>query len=158
MGQVAVRWVLYRKPGCGKADVVWFRFLTETYGCETCSPTLREERMLISPVANFPPVSPPKPCTHLSPSIIRATYPAYLILLDFIIRKILGEENMSRSFTLWMFLHYCVTSSLLGPNTLLNTLFSNTISLRSSLNVSDQVSHPYKTTGKILVVGATIYN
>jgi hypothetical protein len=34
-----------------------------------------------------------------------------------------------------------VNSSLLGPNTLLNTLFPNTLSLRSSLNVSDQVSH-----------------
>jgi hypothetical protein len=33
--------------------------------------------------------------------------------------------------------------SLLGPNILLNTLFSNTLSLRSSLNVSDQVSHSY---------------
>jgi hypothetical protein len=43
-----------------------------------------------------------------------------------------------------------VTSSLLGPNILINTLFSNTISLRSSLNVSDQVSRPYKTTGKII--------
>jgi hypothetical protein len=31
-------------------------------------------------------------------------------------------------------------------------LFSNTLSLRSSLGVSDQVSHPYKTTGKILVL------
>jgi hypothetical protein len=30
----------------------------------------------------------------------------------------------------------------LGPNTLLSTLFSNTLSLRSSFNVSDQVSHP----------------
>jgi hypothetical protein len=47
---------------------------------------------------------------------------------------------------------YPVTSSLLGPNILLNTLFSNTLSLRSSLNVSDQVSHPYKTTGKIIVL------
>jgi len=28
-------------------------------------------------------------------------------------------------------------------------MFSNTLSFLSSLNVSDQVSHPYKTTGKI---------
>jgi hypothetical protein len=42
--------------------------------------------------------------------------------------------------------------SLFGPNTLLNTLFSNNPSLRSSLNVSGQVSHPYKTTGKIIVL------
>jgi hypothetical protein len=32
----------------------------------------------------------------------------------------------------------------LGPNTLLSTLFSNTLRLCSLLNVSDQVSHPYK--------------
>jgi hypothetical protein len=37
-----------------------------------------------------------------------------------------------------------VTSSLLTLNIPLNTLFSNTLSLRFSLNVSDQVSHPYK--------------
>jgi hypothetical protein len=39
----------------------------------------------------------------------------------------------------------------LGPNILLNTLFSDTLSSCSSLNVSDQVSHPYTTTGKIIV-------
>ena len=50
------------------------------------------------------------------------------------------------------FFHSPVTSSLLGPNTLLSTLFSNTRSLRSSLNISDQVSHPYRTTGKIIVL------
>jgi hypothetical protein len=33
----------------------------------------------------------------------------------------------------------------LGPNILLNTLFSDTLSLRSSLSASDQVSHPNKT-------------
>ena len=44
------------------------------------------------------------------------------------------------------------TSSLLGSNILLNTVISDNLSLRSSLNVSDQVSHPYKTTGKIIVL------
>jgi hypothetical protein len=39
----------------------------------------------------------------------------------------------------------------------LNTLFSNTLSLRFSLNVSDQVSHPYKTTGKIVVLYVLIF-
>jgi hypothetical protein len=34
---------------------------------------------------------------------------------------------------------------LFGPNILLNTLFSNTLSLCSSLNVTEQVSHLYKT-------------
>ena len=49
-------------------------------------------------------------------------------------------------------LHSPVTSSLLGPNILLNTMFSDTLSFLSSRNVSDQVSHPYKTTGKIIVL------
>jgi hypothetical protein len=38
--------------------------------------------------------------------------------------------------------------SLLGPD-ILSSLFSNTISLCSYLNVRDEVSHPRKTTGKI---------
>jgi hypothetical protein len=54
-------------------------------------------------------------------------------------------------------LHSPVPSSLLGPTITLNTLFSNTISLRSSLNVSDQVSHPYKTMGKIIVLYILIF-
>jgi hypothetical protein len=41
---------------------------------------------------------------------------------------------------------------LLGPTILLRTLFSNTFSLCCSLNVRDQVSHPYKTTGRIMVL------
>jgi hypothetical protein len=32
---------------------------------------------------------------------------------------------------------------LLGPNIIFSTLFSKTLSLRFSLSVSDQVSHPY---------------
>jgi hypothetical protein len=41
---------------------------------------------------------------------------------------------------------------LFGPNILFNTLFSNTLSLCSSLTVRDHVSHPYRTTGKIIVL------
>jgi len=54
-----------------------------------------------------------------------------------------GVQSLSSS--LWIVLHSLVTSSLLGPNILLNTLFSNFLSLRSSLSVSDKVSHPYRT-------------
>ena len=85
----------------------------------------------------------------LSP--ICATCPAHLILY-LIARNIFGEQYRSLSSSLCSFLHSPVTSSLLGPNILLSTLFSNTLSLRSSFNVSDQVSHPYKTTGKIIVL------
>jgi hypothetical protein len=87
-------------------------------------------------------------CTPL-PCPIRATCPAHLVLLDFTTRTIFGKEYRSVSSSLCNFLHPPVTSSLLGSNTFLNTLFSNTLSLRSSLNVSDQVSHPYRTTGNI---------
>jgi hypothetical protein len=45
----------------------------------------------------------------------------------------------------------------LGPNILLTALLSNTLRLRSSLNVRDQISHPYKTTGKIIVMYIWIF-
>ena len=41
-------------------------------------------------------------------------------------------------FSLCNLLHSPVTSSLLGPNILLNTMFSNTLSFLSSRNVNDQ--------------------
>ena len=65
--------------------------------------------------------------------------------------------SLSLSSSLCNSLHSPVTSSLLGPNTLLNTLFSNTLSLHSSLNVSDQVSHPHRTTGNIIVLYILIF-
>jgi hypothetical protein len=43
-------------------------------------------------------------------------------------------------------------SSPFGPNILLSTLFSNTLTVCSSLNVRDQISHPYRTTRKIIVL------
>ena len=52
----------------------------------------------------------------LSP--IRATCPAHLILLDFITRKILGEQYRTLSSSFCSFLHSPLTSSLLGPKKL----------------------------------------
>jgi hypothetical protein len=52
----------------------------------------------------------------------------------------LGKEYRSFSSLLRSFLYSPVTSSLLGPNTLLNTLFSDTLSLRSSPNVFHDIS------------------
>jgi hypothetical protein len=63
-----------------------------------------------------------------------------------VILIILGEKYKLWISSLCSFLQSPVTSSLFGPNILLSTL-----SLCSSLNVRDQLSHPYRTTGKIIV-------
>ena len=104
------------------------------------------------PSGLFPSGFPTKILHTTISTPIRATCPAHLILLDFITRTIWGEKYRSFSSSLCNLLHSPVTSSLLGPNMLLNTIFSNTLSFLSSFNVSDQVSHPYKTTGKIIVL------
>ena len=46
----------------------------------------------------------------------------------------MGEEYRSLSSSLRSFIHSTVTSSLLDTNILINTLFSNTLNLRSSFN------------------------
>jgi hypothetical protein len=69
----------------------------------------------------------------------------------------MGEEYRSLSYSWRSFLHSLVASYLLGPNILLNTLLSHTLSLRSSLNISDQVSNSYKTTGKTIVLYILIF-
>ena len=72
---------------------------------------------------------------------IRATCPANLTLLNLINRLKSGEEYKSLSSSLCSFLHSPVTSSLLGQNILLSTIFSNTLSLFSVLSVTDQFPH-----------------
>jgi hypothetical protein len=93
--------------------------------------------VLVSPMASPSGFPTNTLCTPLS-STIRATCLAHLIRLDFITRTILGKAYRSFSSSLCSFLYSPVTSPLLGPNTFINTLFSDTLSLRSSLNVSDQ--------------------
>ena len=92
-----------------------------------------------------------------SPIPIRATCPAYLILLDLITWRVFGEEYRSLSSSLRSFFHSLATSSLSDPNILLSTLFLNTLTLRFFLSVSDQVSHPYKTTSKIIILCILIF-
>ena len=104
------------------------------------------------PSSLFPQVFPTKILYTPLLSPIRAICHANLILLYLITRTILCEQYRSLSFSLCSFLHSPLTFSFLGPNILLNTLFSGTRSLRSSLRVSNHVSHPYKTTDKITVL------
>ena len=104
-------------------------------------------------MVSFPLVSPPRPYTPPSPH----PYAAHLILFDFITRTILGEEYKSFSSSLCSLLHSPITSSLLGPNILLNTMFSYTLSFISSRNINDQVSQPHKTAGKIIVLYILIF-
>jgi len=102
-----------------------------------------------TPGSSFPQVSPPK--------ILYTTCSAHLIVLDLITRTIFGEEYMSLSSSSGSVLHSPGTSSLWGPNNLPSTLFSDILSLRSSLYVGDHDSHPYKTKGKFIVLYFSIF-
>jgi hypothetical protein len=72
------------------------------------------------------------------------------------------SNSFAEELNLWSssfcnFLQSLDTSCLLSPNILLSTPFSNTPSLCSSHNVRDKVSHPHKTTGKIIVLYILIF-
>ena len=117
------------------------RFITMfTNACHPPHPTSWRSILISShlslglPGGLFPPGFPITTLYMPLLSLIHATCIARLILLDFITRTILGEEYRSLSSSLRSFFHSPVTSSLLGPHILLNTLFSNTLSVYSSLN------------------------
>jgi len=75
------------------------------------------------PSGSYSPVSPPRPYTPHFLTHTRYT-PSPSHSSRFITRTILGEEYKSFSSSLCNLLHYPVTSSLLGPNILLNTMFN----------------------------------
>ena len=84
-------------------------------------------------------------------SPVLATCIAHLILV-LITRIILDVEHKSLRSSLYSLLHFPFIQFLLGSNMLLSNQFSNTLILRSSLNVSDRFSRSYKTTDNIIVL------
>jgi len=91
-------------------------------------------------------VFPPTLCIHLLYLSCMLHDPAVITLI------ILGEEYKLWNSSLHSFLHPSVTSSLLGQNIFLSTLFTSVLKLHLSLNVRDKVSQAYKTTGKIILL------
>ena len=88
---------------------------------------------------------------------LHATYLANLILLDLIAPIIFGGGCISLRSSLCSFLRSLLTSSPLGPNILLSTLLSNTLSLRSSPQWQQPSFTPTQTTYKIIVLYILIF-
>jgi hypothetical protein len=106
------------------------------------------------PSATFPQISPLKPYTRLSSPFALHALPISFSILSPAQSWVSSTDHEAPR--LWSFLRSPLTSSLLCPNIFLNILFLNTLSLRSSLNVSGQVSHPHQT-GKIIVLYILIF-
>jgi hypothetical protein len=97
---------------------------------------------IILPCVLRSPKSPPSFRFPVLLSPTHATCPANLILLHLMTLILFHAQYKSWRFLLCSLLQYPVISSLSGQNIFLSSLFLNTLSLCSFLNVADQVSHP----------------
>ena len=94
-------------------------------------------------VVSFLQVSSPKSCIRLS-SPHTCYMPTHNVLLGLIIRTIFDEGVQIIKLLVMQFSPLYCYLVLIRTKYSHNTLFSNNLSLRSSLNVSGQVSHPSK--------------
>ena len=105
-------------------------------------------------MVSFPQVSPPKPCMHLSSRPYVLLIPSISYFSNWSLKYLVSVTDEQVPHVVFSSLF--VMSSLLGPYISLSNLFSNTLSLHTSQNVNDQVSHPY-TTGRNVVLYTLIF-
>jgi hypothetical protein len=85
-------------------------------------------------------------------SSINVICSAHLSLLALISPNLHKWSVQIKQLLIINLLHPPATFSILGPNIIFRTLFSDTLNMCFSLNVRDQFSQSYKTTGKIIIL------
>jgi len=104
-------------------------------------------------VVYFPKVSLPNPCAPvLSPILVTFSVHWFFLICSPKYYVLSRSDHGARHYAV-LLSH--ITSSVLGQNIFLNTPFSNTLSMRFSLIVRNQVSLAYKTTSKMMMMMIT---
>jgi len=111
--------------------------------------SLRSTLILSAPLQSglFPSGFPTTILYTLLISAMRIAWPAHLIFVTLITVIMFFEVYKLWNPSLCSLLLFLATS----PNILFSTLFSDTLNICSSHNVGHWISHPYKTTGKMIV-------